>query len=198
MSRGRNVANGVMILCAILSLFRGGTRVVQSHNDSSVADREQTAVAHGTIAENSLGVPSRSRRGASCSYSFIANGSIYDGRGVCTQDAFEQAVQSAYSSGQPAFQSIVYFDPQNPKTNSLMEFRAKVDLDQRGVLLYLCLGGFFSVGVILGLVLELNERKRDAQVEQLMSGGMQPSRQEFMSNLDQTLARERRSGPPPF
>ncbi|WP_263354002.1 hypothetical protein [Acidicapsa acidisoli] len=201
MSRGRNAANAALILCAVLSLTRGAMRVVQSHNDSAVADREQTAVAHGTIEENSLGVSSRSQRGAACSYSFIANGSIYNGRGVCTPDAIEQAMRSAYSSGQPAFQSIVYFDPQDPKTNSLMEFRDKVDRDQRGVMLYLCLGGFVSVGVILGFVLELNERKRDAQVEQVLSGGIQPSRQEFMNSLDQTLAqtsaRDRQQGPPP-
>jgi hypothetical protein len=190
---GRNSIGGGLILGALLSFGYGGLKVYESKKDLSIASREATATAQVRVNfSDPLRPKSERNDGPDCTYTFHVGDAIHRGHGWCPSELIYQGAVESLQFRSEVHPEPVYFDPSDPETNSLFEFREKSELDGKGASLFFILGAAISMLAVLAFVLGKTQVDAVAQLAPEAPQTRQPSATDFMDNLDQILERERR------
>jgi hypothetical protein len=120
---------GSLVLGLFLSLAFAAVSLCTVSRDKAIAPNE--AMATATVHPR-YGSRSTSISYMRCNYTFEAGGNDYWGNGLCPSDVAASLTKSALEGlpfVRPATTATVYYDPNNPAINSLVEFSAKAAND---------------------------------------------------------------------
>jgi hypothetical protein len=135
---------GTLTLGLFLSLAWGALSLYQVSRDKAVAPNQATASASVNHMGNSH-ANGRSR----CIYTFDVDGNPYGGHGCPANSAASSAIEEAEEmvGARPETTATVYYDPNDPSYNSLVDFSVKADNDS--------MKARFAFGLAAGCVLLL-------------------------------------------
>jgi hypothetical protein len=191
----RSSISGGLILGALCAFTYGGSMVYRARKDLSLASREVTATAQVRVNfDDPMKPKSRRRDGPDCTYYFQIGESIHHGRGWCSSDLIVQGALDSLKFSSDVHPEPVYYDPADPETNSLIEYRQRSELDGKGASLFFLFGAVISVLAILAFALGSMQTNATARIDPAPPEEPQSSRTEFMNNLDQLLEKDRKDG----
>jgi hypothetical protein len=192
---------GGLVLGALVLLALGITSFVHSDRYSGLAASQRITTAQGTRTYRSTRDSSgHINSHLDCTYHFTVDGAVFNGSDCPPNDATESTEnQSLYNlTGAQQFTATVYYDPNDPSTNSLMEFTARGGLDHALGIILVALGIILLGVVAFGALVSNNQSGVAPAVAaapvapETMPEGSTPSGQQFLDDLDKVL----RSEPP--
>lgn len=142
---------GSLALGLLLALAYGALSLYQASRDNAIAPNEATATAYihqhyGTSANHA----SNTLR---CDYSFSVNGTPYVGHSPCSTAGSTKEALEDLAGLRPDTNSTVYYDPNDPTTNSLVEFGARVGDDYMRAKVGFALAAacilFLGIGIVI-------------------------------------------------
>jgi hypothetical protein len=182
----------MLLLGALLALIYGGAVLYESKRDASVADREATTTANVSISFNDPLRPKSERKGVPvCRYVISVSGIHYAGHGPCPSQLILPGVLESLDLQPSPHPATVYYDPSNPETNSLIEYREKGRLDGKRVSLSIGLGVLLGILAIVGFSLSSKQMDSVGVVSDQPQSKV-ASRAEFLDDLNEVLAKERK------
>jgi hypothetical protein len=166
---------GTLALGLILALAYGVLGLYEAGRDKAVAPNEATASASVNHVGNSH-AKGRSR----CIYTFDVDGNPYGGHGCPANSAASSAIEEAEEmvGARPATTATVYYDPNDPTYNSLVDFSVKADNDSMKARVAFGLAAGCVLLLVIGVVIA-------AKASQPGGGGIMVDAQGTMLYPDQ-------------
>jgi Na+-transporting methylmalonyl-CoA/oxaloacetate decarboxylase gamma subunit len=196
MSTTRYTSAGGLVLGVLVCFALGISSFVRSGQDASMAATQRTATAQVTKTNRTrIDSSGHSQSTLSCDYRFTVDGVLFAGSGCPVLDPNESIRQRLLDglTGAHQFSATVYYDPNDPSTNSLTEFAARSGYDNKMGILLIGLGIILLVLVALGMLMSNNQntsvpaRAAAPDAPAPVPEGSSPGEQQFLEDLDHSL-----------
>jgi hypothetical protein len=202
MGTSRYAGAGGLVLGALVLFALGIVSFVRSGRDASLAANQQRSTAQGTKTYTSTRDSSgHTNSHLHCAYHFMVDGIPYHGSDCPAEDPTETLGKHLLDElvGVQQFSATVYYDPNDPSTNSLTEFGARSGYNNSMGILFIGLG-IILLGLVAVGALMLNNQSSIAPAIAAASPAPatlpqenSPSERQFLEDLDRSL----RSGESP-
>ncbi|MGD0729657.1 MAG: hypothetical protein ABR956_00230 [Terracidiphilus sp.] len=193
---GRRTGPGKLIPAGMLLIILSALLFYASSEENSAAKNESTTIADVTRTYAYKTLESNTTlTNIVCNYSFTVDGKIYRGSG-CPSGGLTIPIKNQIMDriGQrDQFKATVYYDPNNPSTNSLSEYSSSSKWDDRGAIASLCLGILVLGYSLLAALIGNNQgaggvETGAAAVQQAVAPeGARVNDQQFIDDLDKVL-----------
>ena len=193
------ISPGRLTLASLVLLTLGVLSFVRSGHEATLATTQKTATAQVlktyTTRTNSSG---QTTSRLQCAYRFTVDDKPYSGSGCLAQNPHESATSLLLdgATGVQQFSATVYYDPNDPTTNSLTEYAARSGYDNRLGVLFVGLGIVLMVFVLLGMLrspaVAVGAPAPETASASIpaMPEGSNPDGDHFLEDLDRSLRGE--------
>jgi hypothetical protein len=149
------------LILAVPVFVLAGHFIYKAREFASTAPREKTTAARDVSVYHHIFRGLRFNY-YSCTYDFSVAGSFYLGLADCPQKIADDAAKGKYSSSAGVLtraDATVYYDPADPSLNSLLEFNAASENEDRVAAPWICLGVLIIFFFVLGKLFDSNEKR---------------------------------------